>query len=348
MAVSRGPRRSVSRSRARVRTRAKVRRAAPGRRRAKIRRATRVRGPAKTRHPVRTRRPAKARRPVRTRRPTGAKRASTRDLKGHVDLVGLGNLLQLLSMNKTEGVLRVTRAGEKQSVHLGPEGIRLLSSTVPRVRRLSKLATKLSGPTLITSERLKRLLGKEKLLGWTLGHVLFSNEGLSKERIQEALRLQVEEEILDLFVWDEALFSFEEGRPGSAALDNPLARLPIRADVTSLLLEAARRADELLQIRKTLPDDKTKVHKIECEIHADQLGEDVVRVDAILPLINGRRSLKSILQSSIYPKFATMRAIHKLLSLGYAKAHDAGGDTVLLKGDSSAPVVAIPSREDPF
>jgi hypothetical protein len=269
-------------------------------------------------------------------------------LKGHVDLVGLGNLLQLLSMNKTEGVLGVTRRGEKQSVHLGPEGFRLLSSTVPRVRRLSKLATKLSGPTLITSVRLKRLLGKEKLLGWSLGHVLYSNEGLTKERIQEALRLQVEEEILDLFVWDEALFTFEEGRPGREAMSNPLAKLPIRADVTSLLLEAARRADELLQIRRTLPDDKTKVHKIECEIHADQLGEDVVRVDAILPLINGRRSLRSILQSSIYPNFATMRAIHKLLSLGYAKAHDRGGDTVLLGAPSPAPVVAGPSREEPF
>jgi len=254
-------------------------------------------------------------------------------------------------MNKTEGVLSVIRSGEKQSVHLGPEGIRLMSSTVPRVRRLSKLARKLSGPKLITSERLKKLLRKEKLLGWTLGHVLYSNEELTQDRIQQSLRLQVEEEILDLFVWDEALFTFEEGRPGRDTLANPLAKLPIRADVTSLLLEAARRADELLQIRQTLPDDKTKVHKIPREIHADQLGEDVVRVDAILPLINGRRTLKTILQSSIYPNFATMRAIHKLLTLGYAKAHDRGGETVMLGVIGSIPAVPAienPVREEPF
>src|SRR3954464_8090903 len=110
--------------------------------------------------PRRPRSKAKARRPARPRRP-----ARGRDLKGHVDLVGLGNLLQLLSMNRTEGVLSVSRGGEKQSIHLGPDGIRLLGSTVPRVRRLSKLATKLSGPKLITSQRLKNLLGKEKLLG---------------------------------------------------------------------------------------------------------------------------------------------------------------------------------------
>ena len=300
------------------------------------------------RRPARVRRPAKSRRPAKARRPARARASASRDLKGHVDLVGLGNLLQLFSMNKTEGVLAVSRGSEKQSVHLGPDGIRLLSSTVPRVRRLSKLATKLSGPTLITSERLKKLLGKEKLLGWTLGHVIFANEELTKERIQQALRLQVEEEILDLFVWDKAMFSFEEGRPGRAALSNPLAKLPIRADVTALLLEAARRSDELLQIRQTLPDDKTRVHKIPREIHADQLGEDVVRVDAILPLINGRRTLKAILKSSIYPKFATMRAIHKLLSLGYAKAHDRGGDTVLLGAATVPPLVENPTREEPF
>jgi len=286
--------------------------------------------------------------PIRRRRPVVKKRSRRpergRDLKGHVDLVGLGNLLQLLSMNKTEGVLSVVRGGEKQSIHFGHEGIRLLSSTVPRVRRLSKLATKLSGRTLITPERLRNLLGKEKLLGWTLGQIVFGNEQLSQEKIQEALRHQVEEEILDLFVWDQALFSFEEIRPSRAQLASPLATLTIRADVTALLLEAARRADELLQIKKTLPDEGTKVQKLPREIHADELGEDLVRVDAILPLINGHRTLRAILESSIYPKFATLRAVHKLLTLGYAKAKDRGGETLVLAG-AAAPAVTTGASE---
>src|SRR5204862_511683 len=131
-----------------------------------------------------------------------------------------------------------------------------------------KIARQISGPKLITPDRLKKLLGKEKLLGWTLGHVVFANEQLSKEKIEQALRLQVEEEILDLFVWDKAVFSFEEGRPRRSQLASPLAKLPIRADITALLLEAARRADELLQIRRTLPDDDAKVLKLPREIHA--------------------------------------------------------------------------------
>jgi len=258
-------------------------------------------------------------------------------LKGHVDLMGLGNLLQLLSLNKTEGVLTVLRGREKQAIHFGPEGIRIVASTVPRVRRLSGLARKLSNPRLLSPERLKALLRKEKLLGWTLGHVVFANEALSVEKIHEALRLQVEEEILDLFVWEKSHFTFEEGPVRPSQATSPLGHLTIRADVTALLLEAARRADELLQIRRTLPDDGMKVHKIEREIHADELGEDVIRVDAILPLINGHRTLRAILEASIYPKFATMRAIHRLLSLGYAKAHDRAGQTLVLSSVPQAP-----------
>jgi Domain of unknown function (DUF4388) len=260
-----------------------------------------------------------------------------RDLKGHVDLVGLGNLLQLLAMNKTEGTLSVVRGREKQSIHFGHEGLRLLNSTVARVKRLSKIARKLSGPKLITPEALKKVLGKEKLLGWTLGHVIFANEQLSADKIQQALRLQVEEEILDLFVWDQAVFSFEEGPLRQSQLSSPLAMLSIRADITALLLEAARRADELIQIRKTLPADRSKVQKIPREIHADQLGEDVIRVDAILPLLNGQRTLKTILEMSIYPKFATMRALHKLLTLGYAKARDREGQTITLLPETASP-----------
>jgi hypothetical protein len=251
--------------------------------------------------------------------------------------VGLGHLLQLLSLNKTQGVLVVARGGEKQAIHFGPEGIRILSSSVPRVRRLSRLARQLSHPRVIAPHRLKSLLKREKLLGWTLGHAVLADERLSLEKIQEALRLQVEEEILDLFIWENAEFAFLEGPPGPAHMASPLAPLTIRADVTALLLEATRRADEVLQIRQTLPDDALKVQKIPREIYADELGEDLIRVDAILPLINGHRTLRSILEASIYPKFATLKAVQKLLALGYAKARDRAGQTLALSAVPAAP-----------
>jgi len=47
-----------------------------------------------------------------------------RTLKGNVDLLGLGNLLQILSMNGREGILTLVRDEDRKSVHFGPQGIR--------------------------------------------------------------------------------------------------------------------------------------------------------------------------------------------------------------------------------
>jgi len=81
------------------------------------------------------------------------------------------------------------------------------------------------------------------------------------------------------------MFSFEEGRPGRAALSNPLAKLPIRAGRHRAAAGSRPPLRRAAQIRQTLPDDKTRVHKIPREIHADQLGGTSSASDAILPLI---------------------------------------------------------------
>jgi hypothetical protein len=68
--------------------------------------------------------------------------------------------------------------------------------------------------------------------------------------------------------------------------------------------------------------------KFPFEIQADELGQDMETIDEVLPLINGRRSVREVVNASIYPRFVTMRAIYRLLVLGYIKAQDRKGNTV--------------------
>jgi hypothetical protein len=261
-----------------------------------------------------------------------------RNLKGHVDLLGLGHLLQDLATNQAEGYLALARGRDKQVLHVGPGGLRLLSSTLPRVRRISRIARLTLGPRPPSPQRLRAILKKEKLLGWSLGHLALADGPLLREDIEDVLRRQVEEEILDLFVWTKATFAFQEGRLQKARRRDPLAGLELRANVTSLLLEAARRDDEVLRIREALGDhEKRPLRKVPREFHADALGEDLVRADAILPLINGRRTMRAILQASIYPMFSTFRAVHKLLELGYVEAVGAAAAPPLVAVTSSQP-----------
>jgi len=246
-------------------------------------------------------------------------------LKGDVDILGLGNLLQLLSMNKREGILTLYKDMERKTIYFAPYSIRLLSSTMKRINKLGKILLRRKQ---INKEDLDALLKEQKLLGWKLGQIAVSSGLVKKKDVEEALREQIEEEVFDMFMWNDAAFEFEEGkRPRSEEAD-PLAGLRFDTNVTTLLLEAARRTDELLMTRRILDDDEMVLQKFPFDIRADELGEDLPAIDSIAPLVNGRRTLKEIVQQSIYPRFQTMRALVKLFTLGYVKAHDRKGQPI--------------------
>jgi len=246
-------------------------------------------------------------------------------LKGDVEILGLGNLLQILAMNHKEGILSLFRDSDKKTIHFSPKGMRLLSSSMKRINKLGKILLRRKR---ISKEDLDALLKEQKLLGWKLGQIAVESGLVQKKDVEEALREQIEEEIFDMFMWSQAAFEFAEGRAPKQEESNPLAGVTFDANMTGLILEAARRADELLMIRKILSDDDMSLTKFPFEIQADELGGDIDVVDDILPLMNGRRTVREVVNGSIYPRFISMRAIYRLLVLGYIKAHDRKGNTV--------------------
>jgi hypothetical protein len=247
-------------------------------------------------------------------------------LKGDAEILGLGNLLQILAMNHREGILSLYREDDKKTIYFSPKGMRLLSSSMKRINKLGKILLRRKR---ISKEDLDALLKEQKLLGWKLGQIAVESGLVQKKDVADALREQIEEEIFDMFMWKEAAFEFAEGRaPRQQEESNPLAGVTFDANMTSLILEAARRADELLMIRKILTDDDMSLTKFPFEIQADELGGDIDVVDDILPLINGRRTVREVVNGSIYPRFISMRAIYRLLMLGYIKAQDRKGNTV--------------------
>jgi hypothetical protein len=248
-------------------------------------------------------------------------------LKGDVDILGLGNLLQILSMNRREGLLTLDNGDDRKTIHFGEQGIRLISSTMRRVNKLGKILLR---RRRITKEDLDALLKEQRLLGWKLGQIALTSGLVRKEDVETALFEQVEEEVYDLFMWQDATFDFADGKAPSRQSDTPLSELTFGKSVTSLVLEAARRADELLMIRKILADEDVTLHRLGFDVQADELGEDLEVIDAVLPLVNGRRTFRDVIQASVYPRFVTMRAVHRLITLGYMKAKNRKGDTVTM------------------
>ncbi len=246
-------------------------------------------------------------------------------LRGDVDILGLGNLLQLLAMNKREGVLTLSRGTARKTLHFGPQGMRLLSSSM---RRINKVGRILLRRRRIKAGDLEQLLREQKLLGWKLGQTAVASGLVKKRDVEEALREQVEEEIFDMFMWDGAGFEFVEGARTPHPLDGPLASLTVEAHVTALVLEAARRADELLLIRRTLNDDEMVLRTTGAPLNPEALGGIYEAAVSIFRLIDGERTLRQIVAASICPRFMTMQAVYRLFTGGFVGGQDRRGNPV--------------------
>jgi hypothetical protein len=222
-------------------------------------------------------------------------------------------------------VLTLYRDMDRKTIYFGPHGMRFLSSTMRRINRLGKI---LMRKHKVNADGLRALLEEQKLVGWKLGQIALNTGKISKKDLEEALHEQVQEEIFDLFMWTDAAFEFHEGTPKHKS-DNPLSEFTVDTNITSIALEAARRQDEFLQIRQLVSDDEA-VLALVGKPRLDAFGEDRETVSAILPIIDGKRTVREIVQNSIYPRFATMRALYALISGGTVKAHSARGDAAKL------------------
>jgi CheY-like chemotaxis protein len=262
-------------------------------------------------------------------------------IRGDVEAVGIANLLQMLSGGGCVGVLTVYRNLLKKSIQFGPGGMRLLSTGSKKSSPVGELLLR-SGR--ITRPQLDELEAEHRKSGLHLGTLVVQRGHLSKEDLERALQEQFAEEIYELFTWKGASFEFT-GSPGDPAKEGaaPPADLTLDSDATSVMLQASRLADELARIQLVIPDvQMVPVHlsAIPTAVDDPRLAPDVLQV--ILPLIDGRRSVKDIINESRSPKFLVLGTLYELVQRGMLEIRDARGITAVRR--RSVPVLDPPHR----
>jgi CheY-like chemotaxis protein len=255
-------------------------------------------------------------------------------LRGDVSVLSFADLLQHLSNHETSGILTIVQEPLQKAIYISPEGMRLVSTST---RKTSSLGEILIRTRKISRAQLDRLLVEQKQTGKRLGE-LVSRQGLvTKADIETALREQAQEEIYDLFSWTEARFEFQEGPEPPKAKDFPLADVIVDASPTSVMLEAARRADELSVIRKAIRDESMIPLRTTKPLEAEKLGLSPDLLTAVHAQINGRVGISEVIRLSLYPRFEALRAMYLLVTRGYVKVMDREGATMVqLKADSSS------------
>ena len=125
-----------------------------------------------------------------------------RTFGGDLGILGLGNLLQVISMSAAQGFLTISQGEDKKTIQYTAQGIRLVSG----VRRAIPLGQILVRGGKLSKEQLEELLAEQRKTSSRLGDLLLERQVVTKEDIDQALRDQVSEELYEHFAWEQGRF----------------------------------------------------------------------------------------------------------------------------------------------
>jgi tetratricopeptide (TPR) repeat protein len=229
-------------------------------------------------------------------------------IKGSLKEASLTDVIQLLFMGRRTGCLAVADRQRHGSIYFD-EGWIIYAAIVNRRDRLGDM---LLASGVITRAQLEQALAlQETAPGRRIGDLLVNLGILAPEGLRRFLRLQIEEAVYSLFGWTTGTFSFDAGV--APDVDQPLDRI----SPESLLLEGARRVDEWSLIEKKIPsfDVIYAVLAGQVEGHRSEFTEAQRR---ILPLLDGERDVRQIIDASGLSEFEAGQALYGLVTAGLA------------------------------
>ncbi|TGU73929.1 response regulator [Geomonas terrae] len=166
-------------------------------------------------------------------------------LVGNLEDLGLGEILQIVSLSRRSGVLTLqSRGREARVLFRSGQVIRAISSTFQQ-----NIGEVLIQQGVIDLGTLKRALSIQADEGYTqlLGAIMVDRFNVSADAIETVVREQIENVVYSLFAWAEGTFEFELqeiGEGDSARLDPVQFMLQQGLNPQYLAMEGSRIIDE--------------------------------------------------------------------------------------------------------
>ncbi|HET9134940.1 MAG TPA: DUF4388 domain-containing protein [Gemmatimonadales bacterium] len=228
-------------------------------------------------------------------------------IKGSLREASLPDVVQLLFLGRRTGCLSVASERNFASIWFD-DGWIVFAGMLSREDRIGE---RLVAAGRLTAEQLAQAIAaQEAAVGRRLGAVLVQLGLLARPELEQELRRQVEETIYTLFTWTSGTFSFEAGvQPDDSDAT-------VRLNPEGLLLEGARRVDEWSVIAKKIPS-LDAVFALEGE--ARPAAEEPALIDLerrVMPLVDGQRTVRDIVEATGLTEFEVCRALFGLLSAG--------------------------------
>ena len=164
-------------------------------------------------------------------------------ITGNLETMSLAELLQWLANGRQTGTLIVNNGSVEKKIFIRDGAVLSSSSSDPR----GFLGHFLVSKGVISEDDLAKAMAIQSEQGKLLGEILVEGGAIEQEMLDHMLRLKAEENIYDLFAWEEGHFDF---------LDDELPEyelVPMSANITGLVMEGMRRIDMSKEMEKVIP-----------------------------------------------------------------------------------------------
>jgi hypothetical protein len=191
-------------------------------------------------------------------------------LSGNLKTMLPGDLLQWLSLGQKTGTLVISNKRVEKKIFFRNGRVISSASNDPR----EYLGQFLMSHGYLSETELKKAMEVQTHSGILLGKILVMIDVISEEDLQRLMRRKAEEEIYDIFLWNDGDFYF---------VDDELPQMemiPLQVDVTGIIMEGTRRVDEWVRIRELVPN-QGMIPALQKEVDYAEL-EEVVGVRSVV------------------------------------------------------------------
>ncbi len=223
-----------------------------------------------------------------------------------------GDLLQWLSLGQKSGKLVVANKSVEKRIFFRHGRVISSASNDPR----EYLGQFLISHGFLTEAELMKAMEVQQQSGILLGKILVMIDVITEPDLLRLMRLKAEEEIYDVFLWPDGEFNF---------LDDELPTMemiPLKIDVTGIIMEGSRRVDEWSRIREVIPHD-VMIPIVARTIDPSTL-EDVERT--IVNAIDGRRTIAELELEARSSSFVVCSTLHRLAREGFVRLVEPGAE----------------------
>lgn len=226
------------------------------------------------------------------------------ELEGNLASFQLPEILRFLAMGEMTGTLTLT--SEERLVGLQIQEGQLVGIRSPD--RHLKLGELLVYSGMLSRRELDDALASqnESSTGVLIGELLLERKVVTPQQMVNVLQLQIKEELWELFSWRNGSFKFEHGTLKTSE------RVTIRLEIEPLIDEGNQRMDQYQTIARNLGASDVRFR-----IRSDMKIFPESRINPgtwrVLSLINGKRSVQTLICLSGLGKFETLCSLDTLV-----------------------------------